>query len=68
MVIGIIAAMSIEIKKIKEELGNYQKTVIAGVKFYKSQIAENINKFIKKTDIPYEQMGVLLREFFDIYV
>ena len=35
---------------------------------FKSQIADNIKKFIKKTDIPYEQMGVLLREFFDIYV
>lgn len=42
MVIGIIAAMSIEIKKIKEELGNYQKTVVAGVKFYRAQVGENI--------------------------
>lgn len=42
MVIGIIAAMAIEIKKIKEELGKYQKNVIAGVKFYKSQIGDNI--------------------------
>ena len=42
MAIGIIAVMAIEIKKITEELGNYQKNVIAGVKFYKSQIGDNI--------------------------
>ncbi len=47
MVLGIIAAMSIEIKKIKESLGNYQKTVIAGVKFYKAQYGENIVVLVK---------------------
>ena len=33
MIIGIIAAMDKEVKLIKESLTNYQKSVIAGVKF-----------------------------------
>lgn len=42
MIIGIVAAMDKEIKLIKESLNNYQKTVIAGVKFYKAQVGENL--------------------------
>lgn len=42
MIIGIVAAMSSETKLIKEALGNYKKTVIAGVKFYQAQVNENI--------------------------
>ncbi len=42
MIIGIVAAMDKEMKLIKESLNNYQKTVIAGVKFYKAQVGENV--------------------------
>ncbi len=42
MIIGIIAAMDKEVKLIKESLTNYQKSVIAGVKFYKAQVGENV--------------------------
>jgi len=42
MIIGIVAAMDKEVKLIKESLPNYQKTVIAGVKFYKAQVGENV--------------------------
>lgn len=42
MVIGIIAAMDKEMKLLKELIPSYQKTVIAGVKFYRGQVGENI--------------------------
>lgn len=57
MIIGIIAAMDIEIKKIKKELGDYQKSVIAGVKFYKAQVDDNIVVLVRggvgKTNIAH---------------
>ncbi|MGM9971101.1 MAG: 5'-methylthioadenosine/S-adenosylhomocysteine nucleosidase [Anaeroplasmataceae bacterium] len=42
MIIGIIETLDSEARTIRDSLGNYEKKVIGGVKFYRAQVKDNL--------------------------